>query len=47
MRNLSKKTRAMFDGLGIDPQDIVDGEDVSKDDMYRLSSPFPVLGRYG
>ncbi|MFC1715054.1 lyase family protein [Candidatus Poribacteria bacterium] len=49
MKDMSRKIRAMFDGLGIDPQDIVqltDG-DVSQDDLYRLSCPFPALGRYG
>ena len=38
----------MFDGLGLDPQDIIhlaDG-DVSQDDLYRIASPFPASGRY-
>ena len=49
MKDMSRKIRAMFDGLGIDPQDVVQiaGGDVSQNDLYRLSSPFPALGRYG
>ncbi len=48
MENTSRKIRAMFDGLGLDPQDIIqlDNEEVSQDNLYRMASPFPASGRY-
>lgn len=48
MKGISEKIGAMFDGLGLDPQEIIQltDEDVSRDDIYRLASPFPALGRY-
>ena len=48
MENMSRKIRAMFDGLGLDPGDIVqlDNEEVSQDNLYRIASPFPASGRY-
>jgi adenylosuccinate lyase len=38
----------MFDGLGINPQDIIQltHEKVSGDNLHRLASPFPASGRY-
>ena len=49
MENMSRKIRAMFDGLGLDPRDItqLDNEEVSQDNLYRMASPFPASGRYG
>ena len=48
MENMSRKIRAMFDGLGLDPGDIIqlDNEEVSQNDLYRMASPFPASGRY-
>jgi len=48
MNNMSNKIRAMFDGLGLEPQDIIRlaDEEVSQDDLYRIASPFPASGRY-
>ena len=48
MRNMSGKIRAIFEGLGLDPEDIVNlaEEDVGQEDAYRIASPFPVSGRY-
>jgi adenylosuccinate lyase len=48
MNNISKKILAMFEGLGLDPKDVIQLADksVSQDNLYRISSPFPVLGRY-
>jgi adenylosuccinate lyase len=45
---ISDKTRAMFEGLGLDPGDVISltDKEISRDDLYRISSPFPVLGRY-
>ncbi len=38
----------MFDGLGLDPQDIIRlvDKEIGQDDLYRVASPFPVSGRY-
>jgi len=48
MKNISHKIRSMFDGLGLDPQKIIQlsHAEVSQDDLYRAASPFPALGRY-
>jgi len=45
---MSGKIRAMFDGLGINPEDVIKLEQkmVSQDDLYSVSSPFPALSRY-
>lgn len=38
----------MFDGLGLDPEGIIRlaDQDMSQGDLYRVTSPFPALGRY-
>lgn len=48
MKNISSKIRAMFDGLGLDPEVLIRlaDSDVGYDDLYRLESPFPATGRY-
>ena len=45
---MSGKIRAMFDGLGINPEDVIKLEQktVSQDEFYSVSSPFPALSRY-
>ncbi len=48
MKYLSDKTIAMFDGLGINPDDIIKLNDTEVDQDSYLSaiSPFPTLSRY-
>jgi adenylosuccinate lyase len=48
MMKMSDKIKAMFDGLGINPDDIIKLGDkvVSQDEIISLSSPFPGLSRY-
>jgi adenylosuccinate lyase len=48
MNIMSDKIRAMFDGLGINPENIIqlEQQQVSQDDLYSVSSPFPALSRY-
>jgi len=48
MKELSDKILAMFDGLGIDHEHIVQLADqgVSQEYLYSITTPFPVLGRY-
>ena len=48
MNIMSDKIRAMFDGLGINPENIIqlEQQQVSQDDLYSASSPFPALSRY-
>jgi hypothetical protein len=48
MMKMSDKIRAMFDGLGINPEDVIELEQkmISQDDLYSVSSPFPALSRY-
>lgn len=45
---MREEIEAMFDGLGLDPHEIIQlaGENVSQDNLYRVASPFPVSGRY-
>jgi len=45
---MSDKIRAMFDGLGINPDNIVQLADknISPEDIYSTNSPFPALSRY-
>ena len=48
MKNISSKIRAMFDGLGLDPEYVIrlTDENVSQDNLYRVAAPFPASGRY-
>jgi len=45
---MSDKIKAMFDGLGINPEDIIklEEKEVSQEEIISLSSPFPALSRY-
>ncbi len=45
---MSDKIKAMFDGLGLNPDDVIqlEAEDVSQEDIYSSESPFPALSRY-
>ena len=48
MKKASNKIIAMFEGLGIDPDQVIrlNNESVSQDDLYKMESPFPASGRY-
>ncbi|HGJ64125.1 TPA: hypothetical protein ENS27_01905, partial [bacterium] len=48
MLRISDKIKAMFEGLGINPDDIIQLEqnDISQDEVYSATSPFPTLSRY-
>jgi len=48
MKNISDKIRAMFEALGLNPQDVIQLADseVSQDNINRTASPFPATGRY-
>lgn len=45
---ISDKIRAMFEGLGLNLEDIIrlEEKEVSQDEIYSLTSPFPLLSRY-
>ena len=45
---MSDKIKAMFDGLGINPEEIMklEEKEVSQEEIISLSSPFPALSRY-
>lgn len=45
---MSDKIKAMFDGLGINPEEIIklEEKEVSQEEIISLSSPFPALSRY-
>jgi adenylosuccinate lyase len=48
MDRMSDKILAMFEGLGLNPEDIIQLEqkNVSQDELYSYESPFPALSRY-
>ncbi len=48
MIRMSDKIKAMFDGLGINPEDIIklEKKEVNQEELISLSSPFPSLSRY-
>jgi adenylosuccinate lyase len=48
MKKVSNKICAMFEGLGIEQEYILrmNDEEVSQDDLYKMTSPFPASGRY-